>query len=837
MDERAVVFEYRNTETSTATLCIHLEIFQTRTPWAVPEKKERHDWGEPVFRWDAAQRLLAQSYSSPLDATHSPTVGLWLGELGPAWKGIKVRYQEEPGKEIRFEVVLPPGQPLRFGVNCADSDTGLTLNSNRLRQEAVQLSTLQGAWSAWLSNSKKRIQEKLGVDVASLQPGERKVIEDNLLQTRLLFLSNGGILTEPITSTSFSVSVRAQAVAVNHWRAMGLDFPFAERWRGLARYNQSSERSIPIPLFSSGGLIEVLGQGKMIVTSPDPNSPPDKTSFDSLLGYVVAGGAVTLVDGVWGFQDKAGWWRDAGAVDLADYALRTLGAGLDPQSRRVLDGGSLAGGLNTALQGAALLGQGSLGAASKVDIQLPQPQGYLILGPSSAGSRRGMRLHSVRFGSSVTLPYTSQEAAWIAGGYGRVPTRDAFGKINGCQLTGEGYTAYRVPEAATAGCVVEVEGDWVAGWSKEPPVQDVILRKKVVMNWYNRELLSVPIPRMAHPVVYSGTYTARVFDVSGTEESPVWFFKAGRGSLAWLGLPRDFVLYGSDCGTDAQNSLRNDPTYDLLRYLLALQDPKGGGSAKVSVTPLAGWTEAWNQSDDLGPRPDLAYFAWQPFDLLGTGGGGLRTWAQEAILDALKIPASQGEALPSSPLLVRRSEEGKGLVDLPTHAFTFALYKSLDRLGGKAERTWLQSHAAREAARLEQALARVLNTTGETPLAARWILNGTLAGEAPLESILPEAAWAVSEIDPEDFPGGIAARNRLLSKLAADGTVTSYPQATAALAACVAERREEFLGRLMQGLEGLDLSLIGNKERSFDLAVAIPAIHALCLARGKELRP
>ncbi|NUN94712.1 MAG: hypothetical protein HUU16_00935 [Candidatus Omnitrophica bacterium] len=601
----------------------------------------------------------------------------------------------------------------------------------------------------------------------------------------------------------------------------------------LARHNRVCQRSIPIPLFSEGGLKDLLEQGEIILAAPDPESPPSRESFDALLGYVFAGGKVTLVDGVEGFRGRKGWWTEAGATDPADYAIRLFGIPVDPGSRQTLDEEGLSPEVNTFALGFTPLTSGEAKGIERVSVPLPERGGVLLLHPRRENGP-GMRLHSVRFGKTGFHPLSLEAEPMVAGERGGRMAFSSIGEPMAWELLGESYVAYRVPEGATSGCELEVEGEWAVAWGKAPPVETHTLRKKAFQSWFQKELLTVEIPRVAHPTVYSGTYTCRVFDVTGTQVSPVWFQKIGKGSFAWVGLPLDWVLRGSDTGADGQNPLRNDPGFDLIRLTLALHDSRRAGGGRASREPLSGWGSKWSASLPGDPRVDLAYHAFFPMERLNPWrsiGGG---WPFDRAMDAIEHAKSSGMILSGSPVAVALDRNGQERVDLYANCCLHALLHRIEEIAAREGQGALQAHAARERKRLLASLVEILEVTAEQPVPARFLLNDAPASAASIAETLPAIAWAVSEIPPQDYPGGASARARLLSLLLSEQAALSDSRSLAALAAVSEERRAELVERILSRAGAGDLALIGHQEESFDLASAIPGLHALCLSKRRS---
>ncbi len=828
-----VFFECAHLLPHDATLEIRLRCFPGKTLWATPGKKLKRDWGVSSWEWQTGERCLLQTYGNPVDATHSPITALWIGENTPEWKGPLPLYQADDPQLLQIRIPIGKGGKVRFGFVHADNRGLLESQLAEIRDPAMSVPRLREKWETWLTMAAQSIKAKTGVGLESLTPEQRRVVDNNLLVTRGLFLSNGAVLTEPMRPDSFPVSIAEQGVALNHWRQLGLEYPFLQEQAELSRYNRVHQRSISIPLFRSGGLEEALGQGRIILTSPDPQSPPDKASFDTVLGYVISGGHLTLVDGVEGFRGKEGWWKEAGTADLADYAIRMMGVPVDSASRRTLDEEGLSPTVNTFLAGATSLTQGASTAPQTVTVHLPKPGGYVLVCPASSEDQTGVRILSGRIGGDRFRPFSAEEESFQAGGYAPRVVSDRYGETIGCELIGEGFRAYRIPATVTGPVEFSLSGSWNLSWSGSLPATHLFLRKKAFQSWFSRELMQVPVSRLCHPVVYSGTYTCRVFDVSGTEESPFLFTRVGRGTFVWLGLPREYLLLGSDTGSDLQFSLRNDPTYDMVRLTFAFHDPKRAGTERTSRPPLSGWGTGWSQSPTLVPEPFHAFFAWKPIETVGMATQVMNGWVEDTFMGTLEFPKVEGLSVPGSPLITRELGEGRQILDLPDNAFRHALYKRMEHTSKITGRAWLEEDSRRKANLINSSLPLLLEGFGEGMVCARTIVNGSPGTAIPVSALLPCAAWAATEINPADFPGQATAQAHLLNTLVKDPAITGNPQALAVIAARDGNYREQFLGKLLSQHTDPKLGLIGREGKIFDLATAVPVIHAMILNARK----
>ena len=832
LEKPGVFFECAHLLPHDATLEIRLSCFRGKNLWATPGKKLKRDWGFPSWEWKTVERCLLQTCGNPVDATHSPMTALWIGENTPEWKGPLPFYQADDPQLLHIRVPIEKGGKVRFGFVHADNRDLLESRLAEIRDPAMSLPRFREEWETWLTKASQSIKTKTGVGLESLTPEQKRVVDNNLLVTRGLFLSNGAVLTEPMRPDSFPVSIAEQGVALNHWRQLGLEYPFLQEQAELSRHNRVHQRSISIPVLRSGGLEEALGQGRIILTSPDPQSPPDKSTFDTILGYVISGGHLTLVDGVKGFRGKEGWWKEAGAADLADYAIRMMGVPVDFTSRRTLDEEGLSPTVNTFLAGTTPLTQGTSPTPQTVTVQLPKPGGYVCLCPS-AEDQAGIRILSGRIGGDSFRPFSAEEERFLAGGYAPRVFSDRYGETIGCELIGEGFRAYRIPSTVTGPVEFSLSGSWNLSWSDSLPATHLFLRKKAFQSWYSRELMQVPVSRLCHPVIYSGTYTCRVFDVSGTEESPFLFTRVGRGTFVWLGLPRDYLLLGSDTGSDLQFSLRNDPTYDMVRLTFAFHDPKRAGAERTSRPPLSGWGMGWSQSSTPVPEPFHAFFAWKPVETVGMATQVMNGWVEDAFMDTLEFPRVEGLSVPGYPLITRELENGHQILDLPDNAFRHALYKRLEHTSKVTGRAWLEEDARRKANSIASSLPLLLEGFGEGMVCARTIVDGLPGAAIPASALLPRAAWAATEISPADFPGQATAQAHLLNTLLKDPVVTGNPQALAVIATRDGSHREQFLGQLLAQHTDPKLGLIGREGKRFDLATAIPAVRALILSAKK----
>ncbi len=832
LGEPGVVFECANPQPKEATLEIGLICFGGKTMWATPGKKMKHDWGVSSWEWKAGDRYLLQSSGNPIDVTHSLLTALWIGESTSESKGPAPIYLASDPQHLRLLIPLQAGSSTHFGFVHADNGEALAGSLARVRKATASPAHFIEAWKGWFADTSQKIQKKNGISLESLTPEQRRIIENNLQITRQLFLSNGSVLTEPMTPRSYSLSIADQGVALNHWHGLGLEYPFLDEQAELVRYNRIHQRSVDIPVFQKDGVNQLFKQGRLIVAAPDPSLPPDKTSFDTVLGSVISGGHLTLVDGVEGFRGKEGWWKEAGAADLADYAIQMLGVPVDPASRRTLDAEGLAPTVNTFLAKATSLSQGTSPTPQTVTVLPPKPGGYVLLCPSSEEGA-GVRILSGRIGGESFRPFTIEEDHHLAGGFAPRVAYGEFGETVGCDLQGEAFRAYKIPTAPTGLVEFSLSGGWNVAWSESLPQTHLVLRKKAFQSWFSRELMQVPILRLCHPVVYSGTYTCRVFDVSGTEESPFLFTKVGRGTFVWLGLPRDYLLLGSDTGSDFQNSLRNDPTYDLVRLTFAFHDPKRAGADRSSRTPLSGWGEGWSQSMTGIPDPYHAFFAWRPVEASGWATQPMNGWVEETFTNTLEIPKSDGYTVLHHPLITRGIGENRRILELPDNAFIHAVYKRMERASKVTGRVWLEEDSHHKAGVIAKNLPVLLAGSGEDAAYARAIADGTPGAAIPTSALLPRAAWAATEISPADFPGGATGQTRLFLTIANDPETTKNTQAMAVLAVQDGNQREQFLERLLAHYTDPRLGLIGREGKQFDLATAVPTVRALVLSARK----
>lgn len=826
-DEKGVRFQYVNSGTSEVTLGLSLHPFMQAQIWAIPGKKERHDYGIQQLRWADSQQAFLSVCGSPIDATCSPVSALWVGDSTSTGMN-RAAIQSSTGSAGQLlKIKVPPQGAIRFGFLHADNASQMEAALKQVRSQPLTPVQVDQLWKNWFQDCCQKIQETIGAKLENIPGGEKKLLENNLIQTRQLFLSNGGLLSEPITPERFNLSLPHQTVALKHWRALGLEIPSPERWGELIRYNRMHNRSIDIPLLKEGGLPKILQQGRILMASPDPLQPPTKDEFDTLLGYVIAGGHLTLVDGFSGFEQHDGWWKKEGAADLADYAIRKLNVPVDPASRKVLDGGSQAAGCSPYLDGSSELAVAAEPTERRtVSITTPQAGGYLLISPAKVSPMSRMSLYGVAIRSSNLIPFHAEENNYLVESNGSQPIQNFMGEIPGAGLTGSAYRIYRLPQDGTSTCSVDVEGSWRISWADQVPEKDWILRKKAFQTWYKSELLEVPVSRLCHPVVYSGTYTCRVFDITGTEQSPILFYKVGLGTFMWIGLPREAILLGSDTGSDAQNSLRQDPAYDLVRMSLAFHDPKRAGAERASQPPLSGWGTHWSWGTEGDPNPVWAWFAWWPIEQLGWGHDMMSSWVREDFLASMDYGRSEGLELPHHSLFTTPDRQR---VELATQAFLFAFNRGMARVAGQTSQTWLLDNSKRQSQMIQADVTSVLPATGTAPVFARRIEGLTAGEEDSPKELFPDLAWAVSEIPTRDFPGGEDWKNRCLSALVDHPAVLADPASSAAIATCCPAGKR---GKLLESVlpkSGEGMQLIGSPGKSFDVSAAVPALHALLL--------
>jgi hypothetical protein len=821
IDLKGIEFQIRNDSSEPLMLRFEVEGFPHKNLWATPARKMERDWGYNRWKVIEDNNALLHTYSNPIDATRTPCTALWFDR---AWSrhSIPAPPSASPALAAWIEVEVPAKEGLRFGFLHADRRRELVkaIEKRSAREDGLQEET--DKWSEWVGASLKAIEENIlpattsQRDTTSPLGPYRKTFIDPLIQSRSLFLSNGGVLTRPMTLAEFPLDVRDQGIGLCHWKEMGLDFPLLERWRDLVRYNPYSERCIEIDRLG-GDRIDRLFRGQTaILAAPDPRNPPSKRMMDVLLGYVVSGGKVTLIDGVAGFEEVEGWWKEEGFQDPADYALSSFGIELVPNSRQRLDEEGLDGEVNTFCIGMGVYLEGNSDTPIETTTVVPGG-GYLIVYPRSAKPGEGVTLERGSIGGASFVPFTPSEDEILEASYGSRVEGNELGIPIGRSIEGEGFVAYRLPGTATVECALELSGKWKVAWSQAAPRTTHTLIKKAFQEWYLRELLTAEVSRLAHPIVYGATWGARVFDVTGTELSPVLFRKIGRGSFVWIGLPRDYLLLGSDTGTDWQNSLRQDPTYDLVRMTLALHDPERGGGQQAGAPPARGWTSGGNRSTEEGPRTDRAFFAWKPTQFLGGGAGSGEywTWAMDCFFQASQQPDREGRRLGLTELAIRDwGEEGK-CVDLYSNACRYALYADMAAQSNRQGMTWWRNQVEKRAKEIENNLLAILDLGSATPVWGRVVKNGSAEEVIPLEEFLPEAVWTVSEIRGVRFPGGEAARNRVIEKLQAKPSSIGDPRSRAALATLPGAEVEELLKGIFPGEE-------------FDLAVALPAMRAIC---------
>jgi len=250
---------------------------------------------------------------------------------------------------------------------------------------------------------------------------------------------------------------------------------------------------------------KLFGGQTAVIASPDPKHPPSKRLIDILLGYVVSGGKVTLVDGVSGFEGREGWWKEEGCRDPADYAIQSLGIEFDPASRRILDEEGLADDANTFCIGAPVYLDGDSDTVVETKFVVPGG-GYLWVYPRSSKPDDGVTIERGRLGEAPFAAFTPSEDEILAASYDSRPARNHLGIPTGRSLVGEGYVAYRLPERATIECALALSGEWKVAWNKELPHTSHTLVKKAFQDWYLHELLTADVSRLAHPVVYGATW-------------------------------------------------------------------------------------------------------------------------------------------------------------------------------------------------------------------------------------------------------------------------------------------------------------------------------------------
>ena len=839
LDLKGSIFRYSNTGEAPRELRFEVGGFPQRTIWATPGKKQRHDWGESRWDWDRDGGCLVHTYSTPIDATHCPVTVLWFG------KGVSVTTSDlsasesSAGRGIQLDLEASSGSPIVFGFLHEDNIESQGKSVAHLQKEGDLFAQSDADWKTWTQERAKTINSKFQKEILPTDAAEgtvpsatERLMADNLVFTRLLFLSNGGVLSRPMTLGSFPLSVRDQGVALNHWRSLGIEFPLLERWRDLAQYNPCAERSLPIRVFSGDRVRDLFGKGRILLASPDPKNPPGKESFDLLLGYVIAGGNLTLVDGVHGFEGKKGWWTEAGCTDPADYAIRLLGVPIDSASREILDEESLAHDVNTFCADSRLLKEGASEDFEKQRFEAPAG-GYLLVYPKTSDSANQVRLRTGRIGKEEFLPFTVAEEKILSASYAPRVSFDAEGIPSGRLLEGESFAAYRLPnDASPVSCQLELSGSWCISWREDLPEMDHILVKKAYQSWFMKELIRVPISRLAHPVVYGATWSCRVFDVTPTETSPVLYHSIGKGTFVWVGLPKDYLLLGSDTGTDRQNWLRNDLSYDLLRMTLSLHDSKRAGGQQASEPPACSWGEGYSQQLEDRFEPDLLYYAWLPTQILGPHGGGnaLSRWALPTFKKALEKPLRDGDSLSPGPAFMTNGPEGKPYLSLYHNACLYAMHKNMAGITKSKGLTWWSRTTEASAAKMESQLVDLFALVGPSPMVGRAVANGTATEEIPISQLYPEAVLAVSEIPAGSFPGGAAAAQRILSSLVTKADDIQDPRSLALLAAKTPDGRDRILRRILPRDTGGDLFCpIGNGKHSFDLATAVPALHALAL--------
>lgn len=820
LGEKGVQFELHNPAGTLPKLGLSISGSSHRLIWAKPHRKDRHDWGTPRWEWVEASRCLLQTYSNPVDASHSMTTGLWFGEGARITADITVDPQgiDPP----RIDLWIDPGQSgsLRFGFLHADSQPSFNASVS-LPREGVE------SWKSWAEESRqaaaRAVQTRASAELR-LEDPDAQTLNDGLIRIRQLFLSNGMILQSPLLPGHFPYSLKDQSIALSYWRKLGLDYPDAPRWRDLVTDNPAMERTIPIHPFRKDGLRDLMRSGGILVAAPDPSDPPTKEEFDVLLGYIIDGGRVTLVDGFSGFEGKTGWWTDAGAVDPADYALRLLSVPVDYSSRRRLDEEGLSPRRNVYSLGMTRL-DSTRNPEGRSAITTPKG-GFLFVCAEDEDDRKGVRLVGGSIGGRLFQALTASEDEILSASSQPETAWDQTGGPAGRLLRGESFVLYQLPENGTTECEFQCEGEAAFYWTAERPMTEHTLLKKVVQSWYHRVLLTLPVPRAAHPVVYSGTYTCRVFDVTGTEVSPILFHQLGRGSFAWVGLPVESIRLGSDRGTDAQHSLRNDPGYDLIRMTLALHDNRQAGGQQAGATPRFGWTDRLNVRGDFPPAPDGMIHAWESIRQMGAGAGN-RTfwgWVFTHFTNALRSPGWNWERMENSPLFAVPDGD-RWKIDLYQLAAVHALYRDIEGSAGNLDRTWQNENAKRKADGIEREAIECLRLNSEDPLLARWVVEGTYESAAPFESSFDNALLAVSLFEGSRFPGGEPIRGRIVNRLL-QSVPAQIPLQSSALLAVLDK------GQRTQRLEEIFSAQPLAEGRESNPSLLAPALYALILDRS-----
>lgn len=825
LGEKGVQFELHNPAGMLPKLGLRISGSAHRLIWAKPHRKDRHDWGDPRWEWDEASRSLLQTYSNPVDASHSLTTGLWFGEGARITADISMDPRGVDPPDIQLWIDPAQSGTLRFGFLHADDLPSFAASA--AEAEASSLSAGVESWRSWAEESRQAAARAVQVRAStelSLDDKDARTLSDGLIRIRQLFLSNGMVLQSPLLPGEFSYSLKDQSVALSYWRRLGLDYPDAPRWRDLVKDHPAMERTIPIHSFRQGGVGDLMRSGGILVAAPDPNDPPTKEEFDILLGYIIDGGLVTLVDGFSGFEGKTGWWTEAGAADPADYALRLLGVPVDYGSRQRLDEEGLSSHQNVYALGMTRL-ESTRDAEGRVAVAAPKG-GFLFVCAADEEDPIGVPFAGGRIGEKTFRALTASEDEILSASSQPETAWDDTGKPAGRLLRGESFLLCQLPETGTTECEFQCEGEAAFYWTADPPLIEHTLLKKVVQSWYHRVLLTLPVPRASHPVVYNGTYTCRVYDVTGTEVSPVLFHQLGRGSFAWVGLPVESIRLGSDRGTDAQHSLRDDPGYDLVRMTLALHDNRQAGGQQAGATPRFVWTDRLNVRGESPPPPDLMIHAWESIRQMGAVAGN-RTfwgWVFTHFTNALRSPSWNWERMENSPLFaVPDGDQWK--IDLHQLAAVHALYRDIEGSAGNLEKTWQNENAKRRADGIEREAIECLRLNSEDPLLARWVVEGTYESAAPFESSFEDALLAVSLFEGSRFPGGEPIRGRIVDRLLQSVPAQVPLQSSALLAVLDRGQRAQRLEEVFSA----QLSAPGGEANPGLLA---PALYALVLDRS-----
>jgi hypothetical protein len=807
LDKKGALVELTNTTASPLEVAWVLDTQKTRTPWATPQKKDRRDWGFPV--WEVSEDLLLQSYSLPLDASRSPHTAFWM-KNSQEWK------TETPDEgPIRLTFSLPPNAPLTFGFTHGD-------NPSELENNVSQLKTLTGGsalqtWKDWRTETVDRIQARHG-NISDSTSSE--VVVQGLCRVRSLFLSNGAILDRPLSFEPIPVSLQSQAVAVHHWKALGLDFPFLDRWAELVLNNPFSERSLPVRVFHGNRIREVVGRGGIPIVAPDPENPPSKEEFLALIGSVIDLGKVTLVDGVTGFRGKEGWWTQEGCQDLAEYAFKVLGVEIHAASSQVLDATGLAEDHHTLFGDIAPLARGESETPVEVAIEVPKKQGFLVVYPSKKNEESGALLSAIDAGGNPLKMGESGEEEILAASDSPRFVQDSWGNVIGRGLHRESFVAYDLG-GEVSHATLTLSGDYTVTWAEQLPPSEVTLVKKAFQEWYLRELLTVPIPRKVHAAVYGATWSARIFDVTGTGLSPVIYHRFGKGSLVWVGLPREYLLRGSDRGTDAQHSLRSDPGYDLLRVTLALHDPDRAGGQQASAPPNAWWLDGYNQQKGSPSENCPVFFALLPTRILGPQAGGALFWGNffSRFSNALEHPEWEGQLLNDSSLVVEISQGEGETASFAANAFRMAAYREIAKIADRNGATWWNNTLTREAGRIEEDLVDLFLPEEGKPALARTVQDGSVTGSVVHPHEIEAALLTLTEIPAETFPGGTDARDRFQSHLSESFDPHGWSDQALALWAVLEEtHRSEIVDSLLNRWQ--------TDPEAFDIDTLAPLLHA-----------